>query len=93
MENIIHTFKEGNLFETTTELFKYLNIHTPTFEEQAFLPQDFLKDLYNPEKHKAINEIYLIGIVTDEVFNGKSLAEVDNQLSNDYQGLIITAVD
>ena len=45
MENIIHTFKEGNLFETTTELFKYLNIHTPTFEEQAFLPQDFLKDL------------------------------------------------
>ena len=93
MENIIHTFKGGNLFETTTALFKHLNISTQTFEEQAFLPQDFLKDLYKPEKHKAINEIYLVGIVTDEVFNGKSLAEVDNELSNDYQGLLIIAVD
>ena len=93
MENIIHTFKGGNLFETTTALFKHLNISTKTFEEQAFLPQDFLKDLYKPEKHKAINEIYLVGIVTDEVFNGKSLAEVDNELSNDYQGLLIIAVD
>ena len=93
MENIIHTFKGGNLFETTTELFKHLNISTQTFEEQAFLPQDFLKDLYKPQKHKAINEIYLVGIVTDEVFNGKSLAEVDNELSNDYQGLLIIAVD
>ena len=93
MENIIHTFKGGNLFETTTTLFKHLNISTKTFEEQAFLPQDFLKDLYKPEKHKAINEIYLVGIVTDEVFNGKSLAEVDNELSNDYQGLLIIAVD
>ena len=93
MENIIHTFKGGNLFETTTALFKHLNISTKTFEEQAFLPQDFLKDLYKPEKHKAINEIYLVGIVTDEVFNGKSLAEVDNKLSNDYQGLLIIAVD
>lgn len=93
MENIIHTFKGGNLFETTTELFKHLNISTKTFEEQAFLPQDFLKDLYKPEKHKAINEIYLVGIVTDEVFNGKSLDEVDNELSNDYQGLLIIAVD
>ena len=93
MENIIHTFKGGNLFETTTALFKHLNISTKTFEEQAFLPQDFLKDLYKPEKHKAINEIYLVGIVTDEVFKGKSLAEVDNELSNDYQGLLIIAVD
>ena len=93
MENIIHTFKGGNLFETTTALFKHLNISTKTFEEQAFLPQDFLKDLYKPEKHKAINEIYLVGIVTDEVFNGKSLDEVDNELSNDYQGLLIIAVD
>ena len=93
MENIIHTFKGGNLFETTTALFKHLNISTKTFEEQAFLPQDFLKGLYKPEKHKAINEIYLVGIVTDEVFNGKSLAEVDNELSNDYQGLLIIAVD
>ena len=93
MENIIHTFKGGNLFETTTALFKHLNISTQTFEEQAFLPQDFLKDLYKPEKHKAINEIYLVGIVTDEVFNGKSLTEVDNELSNDYQGLLIIAVD
>ena len=93
MENIIHTFKGGNLFETTTELFKHLNISTQTFEEQAFLPQDFLKDLYKTEKHKAINEIYLVGIVTDEVFKGKSLAEVDNELSNDYQGLLIIAVD
>jgi len=93
MENIIHTFEGGNLFETTTALFKHLNISTKTFEEQAFLPQDFLKDLYKPEKHKAINEIYLVGIVTDEVFNGKSLAEVDNELSNDYQGLLIIAVD
>lgn len=93
MENIIHTFKGGNLFETTTALFKHLNISTKTFEEQAFLPQDFLKDLYKPEKHKAINEIYLVGIVTDEVFNGKSLAEVDKELSNDYQGLLIIAVD
>ena len=93
MENIIHTFKGGNLFETTTTLFKHLNISTKTFEEQAFLPQDFLKDLYKPEKHKAINEIYLVGIVTDEVFKGKSLAEVDNELSNDYQGLLIIAVD
>ena len=93
MENIIHTFKGGNLFETTTALFKHLNISTKTFEEQAFLPQDFLKDLYKPEKHKTINEIYLVGIVTDEVFNGKSLAEVDNELSNDYQGLLIIAVD
>ena len=93
MENIIHTFKGSNLFETTTALFKHLNISTKTFEEQAFLPQDFLKDLYKPEKHKAINEIYLVGIVTDEVFNGKSLAEVDNELSNDYQGLLIIAVD
>ena len=93
MENIIHTFKGSNLFETTTELFKHLNISTQTFEEQAFLPQDFLKDLYKPQKHKAINEIYLVGIVTDEVFNGKSLAEVDNELSNDYQGLLIIAVD
>ena len=93
MENIIHTFEGGNLFETTTALFKHLNISTKTFEEQAFLPQDFLKDLYKPEKHKAINEIYLVGMVTDEVFNGKSLAEVDNELSNDYQGLLIIAVD
>ena len=93
MENIIHTFEGGNLFETTTALFKHLNISTKTFEEQAFLPQDFLKDLYKPEKHKAINEIYLVGIVTDEVFYGKSLAEVDNELSNDYQGLLIIAVD
>ena len=93
MENIIHTFEGGNLFETTTALFKHLNISTKTFEEQAFLPQDFLKDLYKPEKHKAINEIYLVGIVTDEVFNGKSLAEVDNKLSSDYQGLLIIAVD
>ena len=93
MENIIHTFEGGNLFETTTALFKHLNIHTQTFEEQAFLPQDFLKDLYKPEKHKAINEIYLVGIVTDEVFNGKLLAEVDNELSSDYQGLLIIAVD
>ena len=93
MENIIHTFEGGNLFETTTALFKHLNISTKTFEEQAFLPQNFLKDLYKPEKHKAINEIYLVGIVTDEVFNGKSLDEVDNELSNDYQGLLIIAVD
>ena len=93
MENIIHTFERGNLFETTTALFKHLNIRTQTFEEQAFLPQDFLKDLYKPEKHKAINEIYLVGMVTDEVFNGKLLAEVDNELSNDYQGLLIIAVD
>ena len=93
MENIIHTFEGGNLFETTTALFKHLNIHTQTFEEQAFLPQDFLKDLYKPEKHKAINEIYLVGIVTDEVFNRKLLAEVDNELSSDYQGLLIIAVD
>ena len=93
MENIIHTFERGNLFETTTALFKHLNISTKTFEEQAFLPQDFLKDLYKPEKHKAINEIYLVGIVTDEVFNRKLLAEVDNELSCDYQGLLIIAVD
>ena len=93
MENIIHTFKGGNLFETTTALFKYLNISTQTFEEQAFLPEDFLKDLYKPEKHKAINEIYLVGIVTDEAFTAKSLAEVDNELTNDYKGLVVLAVD
>ncbi|WP_314287921.1 Eco57I restriction-modification methylase domain-containing protein, partial [Capnocytophaga sputigena] len=93
MENIIHTFKGGNLFETTTALFKHLNISTQTFEEQAFLPEDFLKDLYKPEKHKAINEIYLVGIVTDEAFTAKSLAEVDNELTNDYKGLVVLAVD
>ncbi|EGD33589.1 Eco57I restriction-modification methylase domain-containing protein [Capnocytophaga sp. oral taxon 338] len=93
MENIIHTFKSGNLFEATTFFFKHLNISTQTFEEQAFLPQDFLKNLYKPEKHKVINEIYLVGMVTDEVFSGKSLAEIDNELSYDYQGLLIIAVD
>ena len=93
MENIIHTFKNSNLFEVTTIFFKHLNISTQTFEEQVFLPQDFLKSLYKPEKHKAINGIYLVGMVTDEVFSGKSLAEIDNELSYDYHGLLIIAVD
>ena len=52
MENIIHTFKNSNLFEVTTIFFKHLNISTQTFEKQAFLPQDFLKNLYKPEKQK-----------------------------------------
>ena len=93
MENIIHTFKNSNLFEVTTIFFKHLNISTQTFEKQAFLPQDFLKNLYKPEKQKVIKEIYLVGMVTDEVFSGKSLAEIDNELSYDYQGLLIIAVD
>lgn len=91
-------FNTKTLFEAGTKFFEDLNIPINTFEESAFKPEDVLHEKYNPKNlsHQLIEKIYVLGIVDDSAFKGKtnfdSYIEVQ-KLGGDYSGLVILAVE
>ncbi len=91
-------FNTKTLFEAGTKFFEDLNIPINTFEDSAFKPEDVLHEKYNPKNlsHQLIEKIYVLGIVDDSAFKGKtnfdSYTEVQ-KLGGDYSGLVILAVE
>lgn len=91
-------FNTKTLFEAGTKFFEDLNIPINTFEDSAFKPEDVLHEKYNPKNlsHQLIEKIYVLGIVDDSAFKGKtnfdSYTEVQ-KLGGDYSGLVVLAVE
>ncbi|VXC43908.1 Eco57I restriction-modification methylase domain-containing protein [Chryseobacterium sp. 8AT] len=97
MKNLNY-FKSDNFFESASSFFKELNIPLKSNDEQAYRPQDFLSNTYNPKNpaHSLVDKAYLLGIVDDDAFDGESQydsLEKISTITTDYEGLAVVGIE
>jgi len=92
-------FNSGNLFKATENLFAQLNIKLNSNTEQAFEAKAILNDFYKDRTpYTCINQVYFLGNIDDSVFensifNGYSFEEAKQQANNNYNGLMLFALE
>ena len=97
MKNLNY-FRTDNFFESASSFFQELNIPLKSIDNQAYRPGDFLSGVYNPNNvsHALIEKAYLLGIVDDDAFEGKSQYDSLNAISTitaDYEGLAVVGIE
>src|ERR1700750_3330380 len=97
MKNL-NDFKTDKFYESASSFFQELNIPLKSIDNQAYRPEDFMSNTYNPKStaHSLVDKIYLLGIVDDDAFDGESQYDSLKKISNiaiDYEGLAVVGIE
>ncbi len=93
----ITKFHTDIFIDALKAFFKELNIPVNYLADEPASPVDILGDKYKPndEAHQLIDDIYVLGIVNDDIFGGidtfKNVEQI-RKLKSDYDGLLLVGV-
>lgn len=95
--NSIKLFATQPFITALRALFAELQIPVNYIDELPATPDSILGEMFKPENeaHRLISDVYLFGMVNDEIFQGNStFSSVDEvkKLDKDYDGLLIFGV-
>lgn len=95
--NSIIKFHTDTFINALKAFFKELKVPVDYLTDKPASPAEILGDKYKPtnEAHKLIEDIYALGIVNDDIFEGtktfKNIEQV-KKLKEDYNGLLLFGV-
>lgn len=89
-------FYSDHLYDASLTFFKGLNMPVKELGKQPYDAQQLLDDKFLPnnEAHQLLNDIYLVGLIDDDAFQGiekGKIEEIENY--KEYDGILVLAVE
>jgi len=89
-------FYSDHLYDASLAFFKGLNMPVKELGKQTYDAQQLLDDKFLPnnEAHQLLDNIYLVGLIDDDAFQGinkGTIEEIDNY--KEYDGILVLAVE
>ena len=91
----LHYFNELPFIQALKKFFAELHVPVNYIDENPAGAKDLLGDKFNPNNtaHQLIGDVYLLGIVDDSAFTASPKLLNFNNLSADYDGILIFGVE
>ena len=85
-------FNTADFYSALQTFFKSLNIPVNYLAEEPVRPQEILSDTFKPdhEAFRLMNDVYFLGMVDDDAFEGNDPAP--EKIQPDYDGILIFGV-
>ncbi|MCK5681271.1 Eco57I restriction-modification methylase domain-containing protein, partial [bacterium] len=86
-------FKTDNFYAALQRFFKDLKIPFDTISKEPARPQDILEEKYKEDHpaHQLMEDIYFLGMVDDDAFEGNT-GLAPEKIKSDYDGILIFGV-
>jgi adenine-specific DNA-methyltransferase len=100
LESALQSFSTQPLLKACRSLFKdTLKIPLSPLADSPITPQRFFRDAYKPERHDSMENLFLVGRITDDSFHtaNQATADLDTAVAQaaaeDYNGMFVIAVE
>ena len=100
LESALQSFSTQPLLIAARILFKdTLKIPLSPLADSPITPQRFFRDAYKPDRHDGIDNLFLVGRITDDSFHAATQAPADldtavaQAAADDYNGMFLIAAD
>ena len=88
-------FDSDHLYDASLDFFRGLNMPVKELGKQTYDAQQLLDDKFLPnnEAHQLLNDIFLIGLIDDDAFQGVDKGKIE-EIENykEYDGILLLAV-
>lgn len=97
----LNTFREDSFIQALKDFFEDLQVPVNYIADEPASAASILGDKYKPDNpaHKLIDNVYVLGIVDDAIFEGQNQPSKEEwttarlqKIDKDYDGLVIFGV-